>query len=119
MNSAIEKLSNDFNVEIPEFTVAGVKHENLFAHNWYIGINGESKLDADTARKVIDDYLKEINDDYKVEREAALKNIEVKIIHSSRFIDWLKSKGKEGGQNKFPRVLNEQQLRDWDEFISR
>jgi hypothetical protein len=54
-----------------------------------------------------------------VERAAALKNIEVKIINSSKFIDWLKLKGKEGGQNKFPRVLNEQQLKDWEEFISK
>jgi hypothetical protein len=61
----------------------------------------------------------QINDDYKVERAAALKNIEVKIINSSKFIDWLKQKGKEGGQNKFPRVLNEQQLKDWEEFISK
>jgi len=119
MNTAIAKLSNDFNIEIPEFTVAGVKHENLFGHKWYIGIKGESKFDNVTAKKVIDDCLKEINDDYKVERASALKDIEVNIIQSSVFIDWLKSKGKEGGQNKFPRVLNEQQLKEWEIFISK
>ncbi len=119
MNSAIEKLSSDFNIEIPEFTVSGVKHENLFGHNWYLGINGDHQLENETAKKVIDDCLMQINDDYKVERAAALKNIKVKIINSSKFIDWLKLKGKEGGQNKFPRVLNEQQLKDWEEFISK
>jgi hypothetical protein len=26
-------------------------------------------------------------------------------------------KGKEGGQNKFPRVLKKTQLQEWEEFV--
>lgn len=117
MNSAIEKISTEYNLEIPEFTVAGIKHENLFAHHWYLGINGSLDLDKDKVIALIDSHLKQINDDYAVERGHALKKLEITLVHSSKFIAWLKSKGKEGGQNKFPRVLNEQQQKDWEQFL--
>ncbi len=38
--------------------------------------------------------------------------------HSSKFYDWMESKGKVGGQNKFPRVMKNAQLEEWIKFIS-
>ena len=59
----------------------------------------------------------ELNDDYKVERSAALKDVKVELIPNNLFYGWMRSKGKEGGQNKFPRVLNKEQLTDWLKFL--
>lgn len=115
MTRAIEKVSEQFNISIPEFTVSGVKHEGLFGHHWYIGTNDQ--VDQPKLKVAIDSILKEINDDYAVERRAALKEIFVDILPLHVFYDWMKSQGKEGGQNKFPRVLRDQKLSDWEAFI--
>ncbi|UII32621.1 GH3 auxin-responsive promoter family protein [Fulvivirga ulvae] len=115
MNKAIEMVGDDLNIAIPEFTVAGVPHNTLFAHHWYIGTDGN--VDPALIRKKLDKYLKELNDDYAVERSAALKEVFVDVLPISAFYKWMESKGKVGGQNKFPRVMKSAQYEDWKNFI--
>jgi len=115
MNKAIEMVSEEMNISIPEFTVAGVPHGSFFAHEWYIACNdavNETKL-----AELIDEKLKELNDDYEVERKHALKNISVKVLPECVFLDFMKSKGKVGGQHKFPRVVKGSMLQDWKAFL--
>jgi len=115
MNKAIELVANDFNIAIPEFTVAGVPHGSLFAHHWYLGT--DSKVDKKALADKIDQHLKELNDDYAVERSAALKEVTLDVLPVKTFYDWMESKGKVGGQNKFPRVMKSVQLEDWKTFV--
>jgi hypothetical protein len=115
MNKAIELVSNELNVEIPEFTVAGIPHDTLFAHHWFVGT--DDRVDGDVLRERIDAHLKILNDDYAVERSAALKEVHVDVLPVHVFYDWMQAKGKVGGQNKFPRVLKNTQLHDWKSFI--
>lgn len=117
MTQAINMVSEDLNIEIKEFTVAGIPFENLFAHNWYIGTNAVG-LDPKIISQKLDEALKSLNDDYATERKAALKEVIVKILPEKVFFDWMRSKGKEGGQHKFPRVLNGL-LSEWKEFIEK
>jgi hypothetical protein len=116
MNQAISMLGNELDVEIREFTVSGVKHGSMFAHRWYLGC--DSEIDPDVAKEKIDNYLKILNDDYRVERIAAIQDVFVEILPTSVFYDWMRSKGKEGAQNKFPRVLKNQQHEEWTNFIN-
>jgi len=115
MNRAIEMLENEFNIEIREFTVAGVKHGSMFAHKWYIGTDNE--IDPEIAKNKIDEYLKILNDDYRVERIAAIRDVKVEVLPTKIFYDWMRDKGKEGGQNKFPRVLKNDQVTRWEEYL--
>jgi hypothetical protein len=115
MNKAIEMVSDDFNITIKEFTVAGIHHDSLFAHHWYIGT--DDKVNSEKLREKIDAHLKEVNDDYAVERSAALKEIFVEVLPVKTFYNWMKSKGKVGGQNKFPRVMKNNLLEDWKSFL--
>jgi hypothetical protein len=117
MNKAIELVSDELNVSIKEFTVSGIPYGTLFAHHWYIGT--DDKVDANVLKEKIDQHLKELNDDYAVERSAALKEVLVEVMPTQKFYDWLSSKGKAGGQNKFPRVMKNAQLEEWINFISR
>jgi hypothetical protein len=117
MNKAIELVSEDFNIAVKEFTVAGINHESLFAHRWYIGT--DDKVDSDKLKQKIDEHLKILNDDYAVERSAALKEIFVEVLPVKTFYDWMQSKGKVGGQNKFPRVIKSNQLEDWKSFLEK
>jgi hypothetical protein len=115
MNKAIEMVSEELDIYIPEFTVAGVPYGSFFAHQWYIAT--DDKADADELRKHIDAKLKELNDDYEVERRHALKDVMVKALPEKTFMNFMKAKGKEGGQHKFPRVLKGKMLKDWEQFL--
>ncbi len=115
MNKAIELVSDEMNIDVKEFTVAGVPHDTLFAHQWFIGT--DDVVDETVFRNKLDIKLKELNDDYAVERSAALKEVVVDVLPVKLFYQWMESKGKAGGQNKFPRVMNRTQLDDWKEFL--
>ncbi len=115
MNRAIELLEEELNVDIKEFTVMGIRHGSLFAHRWYIGTDDE--LNPETAGLKIDEYLKNLNDDYRVERLEAIKDVHVRVIPSKVFYEYMREKGKEGSANKFPRVLKNSRIDDWESFL--
>ncbi len=117
MNKAIELVSNELNVEIKEFTVAGIPYGTLFAHHWYLGT--DQIIDKKLLKERLDFHLKALNDDYAVERSAGLKEIIVDVYPVNVFYDWMQSKGKVGGQNKFPRVLKNAQLEEWKSFLPK
>ena len=97
------------------FAVAGIPYESLFAHHWFVGT--DDNVDRKQLKEKIDEHLKKLNDDYAVERSAALKEIFVDVLPVKTFYDWMESKGKVGGQNKFPRVMKNAQLEDWKKFL--
>ncbi len=115
MSCAIKMLSDEMNIDIREFTVAGIKHETLFAHQWYIGT--DDSLNPRDAKEKIDEYLKILNDDYRVERIAAIRDVFVEVLPSEAFAKWMKIHGKEGGAHKFPRVLKKDQLTEWENYL--
>ncbi len=117
MNMAVKMAEDQLNIEVREFTVAGVKHGSMFAHKWFIGTN--SKVDPEALKKKIDDNLKILNDDYRVERIAAIKDVIIQVLPSKVFYDWMRMKGKEGAQNKFPRVLKGEVLDEWEGFVKK
>jgi hypothetical protein len=117
MNKAIQMVSDELNISIPEFTVAGEPHGNFFAHHWYIACNDHA--DNKTLARKIDEALKSINDDYAVERGSALRDIYLDILPESTFMEFMKLKGKIGGQHKFPRVIKGKMLEDWKSFLGK
>jgi len=115
MNKAVQLTSEELNISIPEFTVAGIPHGLFFAHQWWVASN--DKVDPDLLRDKIDARLRELNDDYAVERESALKDVYVKVLSEDKFMDFMRLKGKIGGQHKFPRVLKGKMLQDWQQYL--
>lgn len=116
LNCAIHLLEQEFNIEVREFAVAGIKQDSMFAHQWYLGI--DDGFDAQLAAQKIDQYLKRLNDDYRVERLEAIRGVFAKIFPVSIFYDFMREQGKEGGQNKFPRVLKNEKLAQWELFLT-
>ncbi len=117
MNKAITAVSEEMNISIPEFAVAGVPSGTLFGHKWFIGAEKVEGIDAELLIKKLDEKLKKLNDDYKVERSAALCKVFGVVLPVQTFYEFMKTKGKEGSQNKFPRVLKNNQLEDWEQFL--
>ena len=116
MNQAIKLVSEELNISIGEFTVAGVPYGSFFAHHWFIST--DDIVNSEHLKILIDEKLKELNDDYEVERKHALKEIFVDVLSEKTFMNFMKSKGKVGGQHKFPRVLKGQMLEDWQKFLN-
>lgn len=115
MNDAIKYVAEKFNISIKEYTVSGFSSGKMFAHKWFIGSNDD--VDEGILKTALDNKLKELNDDYKTERTYALTNVILKVLPVEMFYDWMKENGKEGGQHKFPRVLNKERLVDWEQFL--
>ncbi len=115
MSKAMRMTADALNININEFAVAGIPYQNLFAHQWYVGTNKQAS--ADDIKHKLDFYLKELNDDYRTERISALKDIFVKVVPDSTFIDFMATKGKLGSAHKFPRVLKGKLLEEWNNFI--
>ena len=76
-------------------------------HQWLIEF---SKMpdSIELFTETLDKSLKEINSDYEAKRykDIALQPLEVIIARRNLFHDWLKQKGKLGGQHKVPRLSN-------------
>lgn len=117
MSDAVERVEDLLGLAIPEFTVAGQSQGDLFAHHWYLGVDSSAAA-PDSLRDALDNALKILNDDYQVERESgALTGLHVTPVPVDLFYDWMRRRGKLGGQNKFPRVLKAEQLADWRAFL--
>ena len=115
MNKAIELVSNKLGFVCKEFTVHAEKDGNQFIHVWYIGC--DKIVDALQLKSSLDDKLMELNDDYRTERGYALKDIRVITVPNDMFYNFLRQRGKAGGQVKFPRVLKGELLMAWQDFV--
>ena len=92
----------DFTVA-PEYMQAGKQGR----HEWLIEF---SKLpeSEDLFVETLDSELRKINGDYDAKRykDMALLLPKIRVAPVQHFYNWLKSKGKLGGQNKVPRLSN-------------
>ncbi len=81
------------------------------AHEWLIEFEKEpGSMDAFTNE--LDEALKNVNSDYEAKRYKDIA-LRLPIIHSLKkgtFVEWLRRKGKLGGQHKVPRLSNERNL---------
>ena len=117
MTRAVQMLSEETGVDICEFTVAGTRHDTMFAHHWYLGV--DEPLDPQYAIDKIDQYLCQLNDDYAVERLEAIKELKIDLLPTQVFYDFMEKKiGKSGGATKFPRVLKGDRLKMWHDYLS-
>lgn len=62
--------------------------------------------------KAIDETLKARNDDYRAHRSDGfgMHAPDIRAVPPGTFAQWMKSRGRMGGQNKVPRIINDQQL---------
>ena len=112
---AMRKACEETLAEVLEYHAAPVymKGKNSGAHEW---IGEFKKQPKDLARFIyaLDTALKEINSDYEAKRHKSMA-LKEPIVHIGRkdvFHDWLKFKGKLGGQNKIPRLMNDRSMMD-------
>ncbi len=81
------------------------------AHEWLIEFE-KIPDDIPMFTQALDNELKKLNSDYEAKRHKsiALRMPIVQILPTGLFRDWLKSKGKLGGQHKVPRLSNDRKI---------
>ena len=117
MTRAVEMMAEELGVTITEFTVAGIRHDTMYAHHWFLGC--DEPLDKELAIKKIDENLCKLNDDYAVERTEAIKELFVDVLPTKCFYEFMEQKiGKWGGATKFPRVMKGKRMEMWFEYVN-
>ena len=76
-------------------------------HQWLIEFSREPD-NLENFRTTLDNALQTINSDYEAKRhkDITLQKLEIVVARKGLFHDWLKQKGKLGGQHKVPRLSN-------------
>ncbi|MBP3757711.1 MAG: GH3 auxin-responsive promoter family protein [Prevotella sp.] len=95
--------------EVREYTAAPVFMDNQAKcrHQWLVEF-AKQPDNLQHFADILDRKLQEINSDYEAKRykDITLQHLEIVEARHDLFNDWLKSKGKLGGQHKVPRLSN-------------
>jgi hypothetical protein len=80
-------------------------------HQWLIEF-AKAPDDIEMFSDILDRKLQELNSDYEAKRykDITLQHLQIIIARPSLFNDWLKAKGKLGGQHKVPRLSNSRDI---------
>ena len=110
---AIAEASERTGAIVNDYTAAPIyfSEQSNGAHEWLI----EFEQQPDTLPEFItelDNALKNCNSDYEAKRHKSIA-LRLPVVHAlpkGTFTEWLRSKGKLGGQHKVPRLSNERTI---------
>lgn len=98
--------------QVREYTAAPVfmGDDAKCRHQWLIDF-ATPPADVDEFARLLDNALQTINSDYEAKRykNITLQPLEIVVARPGLFDEWLKAKGKLGGQHKVPRLSNSRQ----------
>lgn len=108
------KAADESGVKIVEFTVAPriSRDQGKSFHEWFVEFE-ETPGDLGSFIKKVDDNLRTKNIYYDdLITGNILKPLQILPLRKNAFIDYMKSVGKLGGQNKVPRLSNDRNIAD-------
>lgn len=112
VEDALSKAAATENIRITEFTVApniSTTGQKSF-HEWHIEFENPPK-DLERFAQKIDNNLRHKNIYYDdLIKGNILHPLKIKVVQKNGFINYMKSVGKLGGQNKVPRLSNDRKL---------
>lgn len=112
---AMMNAAKEFNAEVIEFTVAPQvtpDDSTLPYHEWFIEFAQEPS-DMQAFANKLDELLQKKNIYYAdLIQGNILRPLVVRSLNKNAFIDYMKSEGKLGGQNKVPRLSNDRKIAD-------
>ena len=107
---ALEYACQQTGAEVSEFTAGPIFMEGKTkgAHQWIVEFSTKPK-DVEKFIDCLDYGLQKQNSDYEAKRtnNFTLERLKLTVVASGTFRSWLSSQGKEGGQNKVPRLAND------------
>lgn len=113
--AAITRACEQTHAVIDNFTAGPVFLEKgkRGGHEWIIEFKVKPK-DLNKFGHLLDESLRQINSDYDAKRDHDLALVGPKIhsVAAGTFYNWMKKRGKLGGQNKVPRLFNSREYVD-------
>lgn len=105
---ALYQTCKETGSQVYEFTVAPVFMDEgkKGAHEWLIEFE-TPPANPEQFADMLDCELQKLNSDYEAKRLLSLERLKLHIARTGLFNDWLKEKGKLGGQHKVPRLWND------------
>jgi len=100
--------------EVIEFTVAPqvTPQEGLPHHEWLVEFSANPN-NLEAFSRELDNQLRNLNTYYDdLITGSILRKLVITPLKRNAFIDYMKSKGKLGGQNKVPRLSNDRKIAD-------
>ncbi|MBQ0049457.1 MAG: GH3 auxin-responsive promoter family protein [Bacteroidales bacterium] len=111
----LEEACSMTGAQVRDYTAAPVfmGNDGKCRHQWLIEF-AQSPADLQHFARLLDEALQRINSDYEAKRykDITLQPLEIMVARKGLFDDWLKSKGKLGGQHKIPRLSNHRKFID-------
>ena len=105
----LAKACAETGAQVSDYTAAPVYMgaDARCRHQWVIEFS-QMPDSLERFTEILDTSLQQINSDYEAKRykDITLQSLEVLVARNNLFNDWLKSKGKLGGQHKVPRLSN-------------
>lgn len=99
--------------EVEEYTAAPVfmNADGKCRHQWVVEFR-KAPADVEAFADILDRSLQSINSDYEAKRykDLTLQRLELIPARPGLFTDWLRSRGKLGGQHKVPRLSNQREI---------
>lgn len=114
VEKALIQAAQDQHAEVVEFTVAPqvTPEKGLPYHEWFIEFH-KMPDDPERFRLSIDESLQKQNIYYRdLISGHVLQPLQIRFLKKDSFIDYMRSLGKLGGQNKVPRLSNDRKLAD-------
>ncbi len=118
VEDAVTRAAATLNLTLNDFSMGAVfpKQQGDLGGHLFV-VEFEPMPAADTIQKfatLIDERLRALNDDYRAHRADGfgLRAPDVRPVPAGTFARWMKSRGRLGGQNKVPRIINDQQVFD-------
>ena len=112
VEQSLLKAAKEENVQITEFTVAPMiqQGEGKSYHEWFVEFENEpARLEAFSLK--VNNNLREKNIYYDdLIAGNILQPLQIRMVRKNGFIDYMKSIGKLGGQNKVPRLSNDRKI---------
>jgi hypothetical protein len=108
------KAAEEEKVHITEFTVAPFvsKKDGKSYHEWFIEFESRPG-DINSFAHKVEDNLRKKNVYYDdLISGNILSPLKITAVRKNGFIDYMKSIGKLGGQNKVPRLSNDRKIAD-------
>lgn len=111
IDNATEALNfacRETGADVYEFTAAPIfmGEGKRGAHEWLIEFKNPP-ADIEQFAELLDNQIQKLNSDYEAKRMLSLERLHIQIARPNLFNDWLKEKGKLGGQHKVPRLWND------------
>ena len=114
-DKALAMTCKKFNAIVMEYTVAPIYLEgtNRGGHEWLIEFS-IPPADINAFSKDLDLNLQSLNSDYEAKRykDIALQPLIINQLRPGTFHDWMRRRGKLGGQHKVPRLFNNRKYVD-------